>query len=81
MRNFRKHLAIVMVSPSSLVAVGDDAPMVTIVNSQVYDLGAVGNSGISGTAKFIGNSDATFKYRIRITKYSSRGSHPAHHTP
>jgi hypothetical protein len=54
MRNFRKHFSdcdgdSFLFSSCSK----DDAPMVTIVNSQVYDLGAVGNSGISGTAKFI----------------------------
>jgi hypothetical protein len=53
MRNRKSILAIVMVTPSSFSCSKDDAPMVTIVNSQVYDLGAVGNSGISGTAKFI----------------------------
>jgi 2',3'-cyclic-nucleotide 2'-phosphodiesterase (5'-nucleotidase family) len=48
-----------MVTPSSLVCSKDDAPMVTIVNSQVYDLGAVGNWEY--LAKFIENSDATLE--------------------
>jgi FtsP/CotA-like multicopper oxidase with cupredoxin domain len=54
----------------------DDAPSVTAVNSKVYDLGTVGTAGVSGKATFIENSDA--RYRIRITQYSSGGSHPAH---
>ena len=80
MRNFRKSiLAIVMVTPFLFSSCSkDDAPMVTIVNSQVYDLGAVGNSGISGTAKFIENSDATLSIELELQNTPQGGSHPAH---
>jgi hypothetical protein len=53
MKHLRKSLlSLVLVIPSSLAAVADDAPSVTAVNSKVYDLGTVGTAGVSGKATY-----------------------------
>lgn len=50
----------------------------TELNSKIYDLGSIGASGISGTAKFIESSDATLSIELDLQNTSQGGTHPAH---
>ncbi len=56
----------------------DSNPTATELNSKIYSLGAVGNSGVSGTAKFIEYSDATLSIELDLQNTSAGGLHPAH---
>jgi hypothetical protein len=74
-------LALVLVIPFIFSSCSkDDAaiPEATVVNSKVYDLGAEGNSGVSGTATFIEKSDATLSIELDLKNTPQGGSHPAH---
>lgn len=53
-------------------------PSPTELNSKTYTLGAVGGSGISGTAKFIENDNATLSIELDLQNTSSGNTHPAH---
>jgi hypothetical protein len=57
---------------------GTTAPAATAVNSKVYDLGAVGTSGVSGTATIIEKSDATLSIELELKGTAQGGLHPAH---
>jgi Cu/Zn superoxide dismutase len=50
----------------------------TELNSKLYNLGTVGNSGVFGTARFIENSDATFSIELDLQNTVSGSTHPAH---
>lgn len=50
----------------------------TELNSKIYDLGSIGASGISGTAKFIESSDATLSIELDLQNTPQGGTHPAH---
>jgi small nuclear ribonucleoprotein (snRNP)-like protein len=50
----------------------------TQVNSKLYTLGSVSNPSISGTAKFIENSDATLIIELDLQNTSAGNTHPAH---
>jgi plastocyanin len=50
----------------------------TELNSKIYSLGTVGNSGVFGTARFIENSDATLSIELDLQNTVSGSSHPAH---
>jgi hypothetical protein len=80
MKYLRKSvLALVMLIPFVFSSCSkDDAPAATVVNSKVYDLGAVGTSGISGTATFTEKSDATLSIELDLKNTPMGGSHPAH---
>jgi plastocyanin len=82
MKHLRKNLvAFVMLVPFVFSSCSkDDAtvPEATVVNSKVYDLGAEGASGISGTATFIEKSDATLSIELVLKNTPQGGSHPAH---
>lgn len=54
----------------------DSAP--TVLNSKIYTLGTVGDFGVSGTAKFIENSDSTLSIEIDLQNTTAGGNHPAH---
>ena len=56
----------------------DDAPAPTVVNSKVYQLGAVGTSGVTGTATIIEKSDATLSVELELKNTVAGASHPAH---
>ena len=56
----------------------DDEPAPTVVNSKVYDLGAVGASGVTGTATIIEKSDATLSIELALKNTVAGASHPAH---
>ncbi len=51
---------------------------VTIVDSKTFVLGEVGDSGISGTATFISNSDNTLGVALNLNNTDSGEMHPAH---
>ena len=51
---------------------------VTIVDSKTFVLGEVGDSGISGTAKFISNSDNILVVELNLNNTDSGEMHPAH---
>ncbi len=51
---------------------------VTIVDSKTFVLGEVGDSGISGTAKFISNSDNTLVVELNLNNTNSGSMHPSH---
>jgi hypothetical protein len=51
---------------------------VTIVDSKTFVLGEVGDSGISGTTKFISNSDNTLVVELNLNNTDSGEMHPAH---
>jgi plastocyanin len=57
---------------------GGISPALTELNSKVYTLGTVGDFGVSGTAKFIENSDATLSIELDIQNTPAGGIHPAH---
>jgi protein tyrosine phosphatase (PTP) superfamily phosphohydrolase (DUF442 family) len=56
----------------------DDAPAPTVLNSKIYNLGAVGASGITGTATVIEKSDATLSIELQLKNTMAGGLHPAH---
>lgn len=56
----------------------DSDPTASELNSKIYSIGAVGNSGVSGTAKFIEYSDATLSIELELQNTSAEGLHPAH---
>jgi hypothetical protein len=51
---------------------------VTELNSKIYTLETVGAFGVSGTAKFIENSDATLSIELDLQNTPANGMHPAH---
>jgi Cu/Zn superoxide dismutase len=53
-------------------------PEPTELNSKSYNLGAVGDSGISGTARFIEKSDATLSIELTLQNTAEGDAHPAH---
>jgi Cu/Zn superoxide dismutase len=53
-------------------------PEPTELNSKSYNLGAVGDSGISGTARFIEKSDATLSIELTLQNTTEGDAHPAH---
>ena len=57
---------------------GDINPPPTELNSKIYNLGTEGNFGVSGTAKFIENSDATLSIELNLQNTPGGGVHPAH---
>ena len=78
-------LAFLMIIPLFFISCNDDdgysnpeTPTVTELNSKIYTLGTVGESGVSGTAKFIENSDATLSIELDLQDTPSEGIHPAH---
>ena len=50
----------------------------TELNSKSYNLGTVGDSGISGTARFIEKSDATLSIELTLQNTAEGAAHPAH---
>jgi plastocyanin len=80
MTHLRKNLlSLVMLVPFVFSSCSkDDVPATTVVNSKVYDLGAEGASGISGTATFIEKSDATLSIELDLKNTPQGKSHPAH---
>ncbi len=53
-------------------------PPPTELNSKIYTLGTEGNFGVSGTAKFIENSDTTLSIELNLENTPLGGVHPAH---
>ena len=51
---------------------------VTELNSKIYTFETVGAFGVSGTAKFIENSDATLSIELDLQNTPANGMHPAH---
>ena len=82
MKNFKKViLVLVMVTPFVFSSCSKDSmvtPDAKVVNSKVYDLGAVGSSGVTGTATIIEKSDATLSIELELKGTSPGGLHPAH---
>lgn len=82
--NKMKHLKVkllLLVMGISLFFVAcdnDDAPAPTVVNSKVYQLGAVGTSGVIGTATIIEKSDATLSVELELKNTVAGSAHPAH---
>lgn len=67
---------ILLMSCESDDAGGPEVP--TEVNSKIYTLGSVSNPSISGTARFIENSDATLSVELDLQNTSAGNTHPAH---
>lgn len=70
-----------MVTPFVFSSCSKDSmvtPDAKVVNSKVYDLGAVGSSGVTGTATIIEKSDATLSIELELKGTSPGGLHPAH---
>ena len=80
MKHLKKNLLLlVMVIPFIFSSCSnDDEPAPTVVNSKVYDLGAVGSSGVTGTATIIEKSDATLSIELELKNTVAGASHPAH---
>jgi hypothetical protein len=82
MKIAKKLLLSLLIAPILLVscysddAEGPQGP--TQVNSKIYTLGSVSNPSISGTAKFIENSDATLSVELDLQNTSAGNTHPAH---
>jgi hypothetical protein len=80
MKHIRKSfLLFVMVIPFLFSNCSkDDVPAPTVLNSKVYDLGAIGTSGVTGTATVIEKSDATLSIELQLKNTVAGGLHPAH---
>lgn len=81
MKNVNKIiLALVLVIPMLFISCNDDDANAgpTQLNSKVYQLRAVGNSGVSGTATFIENSNNTLSIKLDLQNTPAGGNHPAH---
>ncbi|TDE05293.1 CHRD domain-containing protein [Flavobacterium sandaracinum] len=80
MKHFKKNLLLlVMVAPLIFSSCSkDDEPSPTVIKSKVYDLGAVGSSGVTGTATIIEKSDATLSIELELKNTVAGASHPAH---
>lgn len=81
MKHLKKSLVVlVMLVPFIFSSCNndDDAPAPTVLNSKVYDLGAVGTSGVTGTATVIEKSDATLSIELDLKNTVAGGLHPAH---
>ena len=71
--------SLVMLIPFLFVSCSkDEVPAATVVNSKVFDIGAVGTSGISGTATFVEKSDASISIELDLKNTPAGGVHPAH---
>ncbi len=83
MKNFnKKSLLLLFMLPLFFMSCKDDnnvtIPTVVQLDSKTYNLEQVSDSGISGTAKFIKNSDATFSIELDLRNTPAGGIHPAH---
>jgi hypothetical protein len=80
MKNLRKRLCfLVLAIPLIFISCSkDDAPAPKVRNSKIYDLGAVGTSGVTGTATIIEKSDATLTVELQLKNTVAGGVHPAH---
>ena len=84
MKNLRKNLlSLLIMIPLIFVSCSSDDdgyvnPPSTELNSKIYNLDAEGNFGVSGTAKFIENSDATLSIELDLQNTPTGGIHPAH---
>tara|TARA_B100000809_G_scaffold242759_1_gene267146 strand:+ start:4318 stop:5481 length:1164 start_codon:yes stop_codon:yes gene_type:complete len=82
MKSLNKNLlSFLIIIPFIFISCSDDdeiIPLVTELNSKIYTLGTVGNFGISGTAKFIENNDATLSIELDLQNTPAGGIHPAH---
>ena len=78
----RNLLAFLIIIPFFFSSCSDDDgysnPEPTELNSKIYTLGTVGDFGVSGTAKFIENSDATLSIELDLQNTPVGGIHPAH---
>jgi plastocyanin len=81
----RSLLAFLIIIPFFLTSCSDDdgysnpkPSEPTELNSKIYTLGTVGDFGVSGTAKFIENSDATLSIELDLQNTPAGGIHPAH---
>jgi Cu/Zn superoxide dismutase len=84
----RNLLAFLMIIPLFFISCSDDdgysnpgtpePPEISELNSKIYTLGTVGDFGVSGTAKFIENSDATLSIELDLQNTPADGIHPAH---
>jgi hypothetical protein len=80
MKYLSKNLVVLLAMlPLIFTSCNDDTnPAPTQLNSKIYALGSVGGAGITGTAKFIENSDATLSIELELQNTPAGGSHPAH---
>jgi len=82
MKSLNKNLlSFLIIIPFIFISCSDDdeiIPLVTELNSKIYTLGTVGNFGISGTAKFIENNDATLSIELDLQNTPAGGIHTAH---
>ena len=79
----KKLLSLLIMIPFIFVSCSSDDdgyvnPPSTELNSKIYNLGTEGNFGVSGTAKFIENSDATLSIELDLQNTPTGGNHPAH---
>ena len=82
MKNFKKKsLLLLFMIPLLFISCNDDdngfTPVIQ-VESKTYNLDEVGEFGISGTARFIKNSDATLSIELELQNTPAGGIHPAH---
>lgn len=80
MKYLSKNLVVLLAMlPLIFTSCNDDTnPALTQLNSKIYALGSVGGTGITGTAKFIENSDATLSIELELQNTPAGVSHPAH---
>ena len=82
MKNFKKKsLLLLFMLPLLFISCNDDDDNftpITQLESKTYNLDEVGEFGISGTAKFIKNSDATLSIELDLQNTPAGGMHPAH---
>lgn len=76
-----KKLFLLLLSIATLVACDDDDDGNTPPfegDSKVYNLNAVGDSGVSGEAKIAENEDGSFIVELGLNGTSEENTHPAH---
>jgi Cu/Zn superoxide dismutase len=84
MKYLRKNLpSLLIMLPFIFVSCSSDddgyrIPPSTELNSKTYNIGTEGNFGVSGTATFIENSDATLSIELDLQNTPAGGIHPAH---
>ena len=83
----RNLLAFLIIIPFFFISCSDggysdpetpEPPETSELNSKIYTLGTIGDLGVSGTAKFIENSDATLSIELDLQNTPADGIHPAH---
>ncbi|MBQ4821126.1 hypothetical protein [Aquimarina sp. MMG016] len=73
----KKSILVLLIVPFLLMNCSDDDDAIVEV-STTYTLNAVGDSGVSGTAKFVKINSTTTRIDVQLTGTPADGDHPMH---